>query len=212
MAQDTITVAPARPMLLDALMPELDATRVEHRVIDGDQALVYEAVMAADFIRAWRDNAAVRTLFAARAAAEQVLTRVLGHEPGAPAAAPDSMRLADLSAHGQWVRLGEDPPHEIVFGVVGRFWAGETVWEEIDAAEFAGFSRPGFARIACNFSLRPYGGARTLVSYEARTRATDERARSGFLRYWRAASVGAGVVMRSQLAIVAGEAAKLADS
>ena len=212
MAQDTITVAPARPMVLDTLMPELDATRIEHRVIDGDQALVYEAVMAADFIRAWRDNAAVRALFATRSAAEQLITRALGHEAGPTPPAPGSMRLADLPAHGQWVRLGEDPPHEIAFGVVGRFWAGETVWEEIEAEEFGGFSRPDLARIACNFSLRPYGSARTLVSYEARTQATDQRSRTSFLRYWRAASVGAGVVMRSQLAIVAGEAAKLADS
>jgi hypothetical protein len=206
MSEMTI-VEPARPMLLDAVMPEFDATRIEHRVIDGDKAHVYEAVMAADFIRAWRDNAAVRALFAARSTAEQVMTRVLGHEAAASPPAPDSMRLADLPVRGQWVRLGEDPPHEIAFGVVGRFWAGETTWEEIDAEEFGGFSRPDFARIACNFSLRPYGAARTLVSYEARTRATDEHARRAFLRYWRAASTGAGVVMRSQLAIVAREAA-----
>ena len=40
------------------------------------------------------------------------------------------MRLADMPTHGDWVRvlLGEDPLHEIAFGVVGRFWAGETVW------------------------------------------------------------------------------------
>jgi hypothetical protein len=209
MADTVTTVAPVRPMVLDVLMPEFDATRIEHRVIDGDQTHVYEAVMAADFMRAWRDNPAVRALFAARSTAEQVLSRALGHDRAAPPP-PDSMRLADLAAHGQWVRLGEDPPHEIAFGVVGRFWTGETVWEEIDAEQFGGFSRPGFARIACNFSLRPYGSARTLVSYEARTRGTDERARHAFLRYWRAASTGAGVVMRSQLAVVAGEAARRA--
>ena len=207
MAEAMNAGAPA-PMMLDTLMPEFDATRIEHRVIDGDRARAYAAVVAADFVRAWRDNAAVRALFAARSTAEQILTRVRGHEAGPPPTAPDSMRLADLPAHGQWVRLGEDPPHEIAFGAVGRFWAGETVWEEIDAEQFADFSRPGFAMIACNFSLRPYGSARTLVSYEARTRGTDEAARQGFLRYWRAASAGAGVVMRSQLSIVAAEAAK----
>jgi hypothetical protein len=207
MAEAMTPITPARPMVLDALMPAFDATRIEHRVSDGDQARVYDAVTAADFIRAWRDNPAVRALFAARSTAEQIMTRVRGHEAGASPPAPESMRLADLPTHGQWVRLGEDPPHEIAFGVVGRFWAGETTWEEIDAEEFGGFSRPDFARIACNFSLRPYGAARTLVSYEARTRATDERARRAFLRYWRAASTGAGVVMRSQLAIVAREAA-----
>jgi len=27
-----------------------------------------------------------------------------------------------------------DPPHEIAFGVIGRFWAGEMVLASIDAA------------------------------------------------------------------------------
>jgi len=113
------------------------------------------------------------------------------------------MRLADLPAHGEWVLLGEDPPHEIAFGAIGRFWAGETSWEQIDAEQFAAFDRPGLARIACDFSLRPYGGDRTLVSYECRTQATDDAARRGFLRYWRALSPFVGVVLRSQLRVVA---------
>lgn len=32
--------------------------------------------------------------------------------------------------------------------------------EEVYAAGFAGFDRPGFGKIACNLSLRPYGPAR----------------------------------------------------
>jgi hypothetical protein len=35
--------------------------------------------------------------------------------------------------------------------------------------EFAAFAEPGWGRIAAGFSLLPYGTARTLVSYEART-------------------------------------------
>ena len=56
------------------------------------------------------------------------------------------MRLADMPTHGDWVLLGEDPPHEIAFGVVGRFWAGDTVWAQIDAADFEAFAEPGFGR------------------------------------------------------------------
>jgi hypothetical protein len=203
----TPSAAP-RPMLLDAALPDFDATRIEHRVIDGEQARVYDVVLGADFMRAWREHAAVRALGAARSMAEQIVARARGRAAAQAAAEPGSMRLADLPTHGQWVRLGEDPPHELTFGVVGRFWSGETSWEEIDATDFAGFSAPGFARIGCAFSLRPYGTARTLVSYEARTAATDDEARRAFLRYWRAASAGAGVVMRAQLAVVAALASK----
>lgn len=49
------------PMLLDRPLPEFDATRVEHRVIDGDLATVYEArtqatddVARRGFLRYWR--------------------------------------------------------------------------------------------------------------------------------------------------------------
>jgi len=110
-----------------------------------------------------------------------------------------------MPTHGDWVLLGEDPPHEIVFGVIGRFWAGETVWAQIDAAEFEAFAKPGFGKIACNFSLRPYGADRTLVTYECRTLATDETAHRGFMRYWRPLAPFIGLVMRSQLRVIEAE-------
>ncbi len=100
------------------------------------------------------------------------------------------------------VLLGEDPPHEIALGVIGRFWAGETVWVQIDAADFETFAEPGFGKIACNFSLRAYGADRTLVTYECRTQATDETARRGFMRYWRPLAPFIGLVMRSQLRVI----------
>lgn len=195
----------APPMLLDDLMPRFDAVRVEHRVIGGSIEVAYEAVRHADFLRAWRESATVRALFAARSIGERAIAaarRRAFAEPPTPA----TMRLAELPIYGDWVLLGAEPPSEIAFGVIGRFWAGETVWLEIDASDFATFDRPGFARIACNFSLRPYGASRTLVSYECRTQTTDETSRAAFMRYWRPLSRFIGVVMRSQLRVVASQA------
>jgi hypothetical protein len=192
----------APPLLIERLLPRPDAVRSEHLLVDGTLATVYEVVRRADFMRAWHESRAVRVLFAARGLGERVLAAAASRErPEAPP--PETMRLADLSSHGEWVLLGEDPPHEIAFGSVGRFWAGETAWEQIDADGFAAFDRPGFARIACDFSLRPYGSDRTLVSYECRTQATDPASRRAFLRYWRALSPFIGVVLRSQLRVVA---------
>jgi len=133
-----------------------------------------------------------------------------GRDRPAEPAPPATMRLADLPPRGEWVLLGEDAPYEIAFGAIGRFWAGETVWEQTEAAQFATFDRPGLARIACDFSLRPYGAGRTLVSYECRTQATDPDARRAFLRYWRPLSPFIGVVMRSQLRVCARTAAERA--
>ena len=89
----------------------------------------------------------------------------------------------------------------------GCTWGGpETTWEQIDSPAFASFDRPGYAKIAANLSLRSYGDQRTLLSYEARTQATDETARRAFLRYWTLASPGVRVVMRSTFAVIAQKA------
>ena len=97
-------------------------------------------------------------------------------------------------------------PSEIAFGAVGRFWAGETAGRRSTPTGSATFDRPGFAKLACNFSLRSYGEGHTLVSYECRTLATDAEARAGFLRYWRPLSPFIGVVLRAQLGVVAATA------
>jgi hypothetical protein len=189
------------PMLVEQLLPRPDAVRVEHRLVAGRPPELYAAVREADFMRAWRDSAAVRAMFAARGAAERAVAAARRRTP-AVAPEPNVLRLADLTVRGDWVLLGERPPEEICFGAIGRFWAGETVWEEIDAAGFAGVDRPGLGKIAAGFSLRPYGDERTLISYECRTATTDEAARRGFMRYWRALSPFIGYVLRAQLRVV----------
>jgi hypothetical protein len=196
------------PMLIERALPDYDAVRVEHLVVPGDAGAVYAAVRRADFVQAWRESPAVRVLFGARSLAERAASAVRGRrfqEPPAPA----SLRLEDMTEHGEWVRLGEDPPHELAFGTIGRFWAGETTWLEIEAGEFATFAAPGYARIACNFCIRPYGSTHSLVSYECRTSATDPSARRAFLRYWRPLSPFIGVVLRAQLRVVATEAQRV---
>ena len=185
-------------MLLDAALPRFDGVRIEHLVVAGELATVYRAVLEADFLETSRRSATVRCLFAARTLGERAVSAVR-RRPYKPPDEPASLRLADLAERGDWVRLGENPPHEFTFGVIGRFWAGETVWETIDAAQFSAFDQPGYCKIACGFSLRPYGMERTLVSYECRTLATDAAARTGFLRYWRPLSPFIGVVLRAHL-------------
>jgi hypothetical protein len=187
-------------VLLDEMMPDWDATRVEHRVIAGPRTHVYETALDIDFLDVPREVPAVRSLFAVRSAGER-LVAAARRVPPTPVEAPPSMRLRDMTSHGEWVDLGRDAGAEIAFGAVGRFWAGRTAWIELDAADFAAFAEPAFARIACNLSFRDYG-PQTLVSYEARTRATDAAARAAFLRYWRVVDLFVGVVMRGTLRLL----------
>jgi hypothetical protein len=159
-------------------------------------------VVHADFIDAVRRSRTVRGLFALRAAGERMAAAARRSPPvNHPELA--ALRLADLPQHGDWVRLGEDSPNEFAFGAIGRFWGGETTWRQIDSSEFTSFESPGYAKIVADLSLRSFGRDRTLLSYEARTQATDAAARRAFLRYWTLVSPGVGVVMRSALAVIA---------
>jgi hypothetical protein len=185
-------------------MPEFDASRIEHRVIDGPTADVYEAVVHADFLDAVRRSRTVRGLFVLRAVGER-MAAVARRSPLVNPPEASALRLAALPEHGDWVRLGEDPPNEFAFGVIGRFWGGVTIWKQIDSSAFTSFDSPGYAKIAASLSLRSYGDQRTLLSYEARTQSTDEDARRAFLRYWTLVSPGVGVVMRSLRALIAQE-------
>ena len=198
------TSPPAAPLMLDWLLPEFDATIVEHQVMEGDAESIYRAVTSVDMAEIPNTYTTVRFLFAARGAAERLVNALLGRTTAAPV--PEgALRLCDMPDHGDWVKLAEDPPDEFAFGVVGRFWGGETVWETIDADQFVAFDQPGFAKIGCSISLRPYGTARTLVSYEARTQALDPESRAQFLRYWRVVRPGVAIVMRAYLHAVAKE-------
>jgi hypothetical protein len=191
-------------MQLDWLLPEFDATVVQHLVIDGDRETVHRAVTEVDLADIARENPAVRALFATRATAERIIAVFTDRTVPAPAT-EEPIRLGDLPDRGEWVRLGGEAPQEICFGVIGRFWGGQTVWETIASREFVAFEQPGFAKIACSITLRPYGCVRTLVSYEARTLALDPGSRAAFLRYWSVVRPGVAMVMRACLRAVAEE-------
>lgn len=189
-------------MVIDGLMPRYDAVRVEHRLVEANLEETFAAALESDFMDSFNDSRVVRALFALRGAAEKTVQMVTGKEPP-PQEPMSSMKISELPEHGEWVLLGFEPSKEIAFGAIGRFWSGETVWREISASEFADFAEPGYARLAANLSFHPFGENRTLVSYECRTAATDEEARRGFMRYWKALSPFIGVVLRAQLKTIA---------
>lgn len=186
---------------LDYVLPVWDATRVERRIVDAPLATAYEAVMTSDFLDAARNSRFVRALFAMRTAGERLVAWVR-RRPFAEPPAPATLTLKAMPSQGEWVKLEEDRPREFVFGVVGRFWNGETAWIETDRKRFIWLDEPGLARIGCHMMLTPTADGRTLVEYEARTRTTDPKSRESFLRYWGLVSPFVGVVMRSTLRVI----------
>jgi hypothetical protein len=186
-------------MLIDDALPRFDYTRREHLVIDAGVAGTWEALLATDLLD-------VHTPLLDAAFWVRGLPARLKGGGGPPA--PASLRLdGDVPLEG-WLSLGRREPHELALGAVGRFWQADITWRTLqDPAEFAAFDEPGWGRIAANFSLRPYGATRTLLSYEARTAVPDEPSRRRFARYWELVEPFVGHIMRATLRTVAANAA-----
>jgi hypothetical protein len=199
------TVPKVETTVLDAMMPRWDATRVERCEVRAPLGIVFDRVLHLDFLEVPRRHFAVRALFAVRTLVERafcVLTMRKFPQPSVP----PTMRLKDMPHVGEWVRLGSSVPFEFAFGAIGRFWSGETKWLDTNNEVFRSFEIPGYARIGCHFLLAPRGNGTTVLTYEARTQATDPESRRAFLRYWWIVSIFVGIIMRATLKQIREEA------
>jgi hypothetical protein len=182
-------------LILDELTPQYDAAIAEHRIVDADPKAVIEAARDLDFMT-------VHTpLLDAAVWARTVPARLRGRF----VPPPPQVRLTGGTGDGMpgWLMLGERAGDEIAFGAVGVFWRGEIRWENVAAEEFATFNTPGYGKIACNFSVLPYGADRTVLTFECRVATNDGQSRRAFMRYWTVIRPFVGHIMRAALATIA---------
>lgn len=199
----------SQQMLIDRAVPRFDFTRVEHAVVEADPDATYAAVRRLDFMKV--HSPLMDAAMWVRGVPDKV-ARATGRRTE-PLPEPPSLKLdgmvAGKDALPGWMSLGEDPPREIAFGAIGKFWQLDISWLEpmpATPAEFAEFEDPGWGKIAANLSVRPYGDGRSLLSYEARTTMTDAGSRTRFGRYWTVVSPFVGVIMRAALQAVKADA------
>ena len=99
--------------------------------------------------------------------------------------------------------LAEDPGRELVAGAVAQMWGRGVREARIrDGAEFVGFDRPGYVKVAMNFLLVEEEGG-TRIETETRVLATDAQSRKRFARYWRLIHPGSGAIRRAWLRAIA---------
>lgn len=187
-------------MLIDRYVPDYDVTAIRHAVVDADPETTYEAMLDADLLDT---GPIVRALGALRNAPMAIARRTRGPPGASP---PERLRFADVPETDEWTLLDEARGEEFVFGAVGTFWRPAIEWRRVGADEFSAFDEPGYAKLAIGLSVRPYGEGRTLLSYEARTATTDDRARRNFRRYWRVIGPFAGYLMSRALECIAADA------
>ena len=199
----------SQEMLIDRALPRFDLTRVEHVVVEADPETTYAAVRRMDFMKV--HSPLMDAAMWVRGVPDKV-ARATGRRSEPPQELPsltfDGMLVGEGALPG-WMSLGEDPPREIAFGAIGKFWQLDISWLEPMPAmpeEFAAFEEPGWGKIGANLSVRPYGDGRSLLSYEARTAMTDAASRTKFARYWTIVSPFVGVIMRAALRSVKADA------
>ncbi len=187
-----------KQMIIDLQLPEYDVAVAVHRIVDADVATTFTAARDLDFLT-------VRTPLLATAMWLRGLPDRLRHRTAPPLA---KLTLADGAALPGWLTLGARADEELAFGAVGKFWQASIEWRDVPLAQFREFSEPGWAKIACNFTVRPSDTGRTLLTYECRTATTDAGARRQFARYWWLIRPFVAHIMRAAVATIAVNASR----
>ncbi|WP_235783787.1 hypothetical protein [Amycolatopsis orientalis] len=212
---DSETISPDRVseredggLLIDRFLPRFDVTLIEHVVVDAAVAETWQAVRDLDLTRV---HTPLMDVAMSARGIPAGLARWLGRAK--PAEPLTELKLDSPGLPG-WLSLGRTDGQEIVLGAIGRFWRPDIQWYDVTGMspdEFAVFAEPGWGRIAAGFSLRPYGNARTLVSYEARTATDDLASARRFARYWWLVRPFVRIVMRATLGVIRQDAESLCD-
>ena len=190
----------AEPMILDEQLPAFDVTIAVHHVVAADPRTTWQAARDLDFL-------SVHTPLTDLSFWLRGLPARLRREPPPPLT---SLRPGQDGGLPGWLSLGEQEGYEIAFGAVGTFWQSSITWHDVPRAEFAGFAEPGYGKIGCNFTVRPYGAGRTLLTYECRVATTDQVSRRKFARYWRLIRPFVAHIMRATAGTIAADAERQA--
>jgi hypothetical protein len=167
-------------VLLDDVMPAYDV--VERHALDvaAPPERVYAALRAIDF----GASPVIRVLWRLRS---------LGREL--------TMTFDDLARFG-FVVVADQPPRELVLGLLAQPWRLDGGIVRATAAEWCAFERDDFAKIAWSFWLDELADGTTALATETRVRCTDDASRRKFRWYWLVIGPFSGWIRREALRLV----------
>jgi hypothetical protein len=111
------------------------------------------------------------------------------------------LTLDDLLRTG-FILLAENPPREILLGVVGKFWTSSGCIQKLNAEGFRAFEQSGYAKAVWNFSLSERETNFTTLATETRIRCMDDDSRRRFRMYWSLIGPFSGMIRKENLRIV----------
>ena len=176
---------------LDRFMPSPDVRERHEGLIHAPAEIVFDVALHFDL----QAIPVVRAIFWLR-----------GKLMGAKATTRVARGLvAETMALG-WGVLSHRQRREIVMGAVTRPWEADVKFRAVPAEQFREFAEPALVKIAWTLEAEPVGQALTRFASETRAVATDDAARTRFLRYWRWARFGIVAIQWMMLPAVRREA------
>jgi hypothetical protein len=176
--------------LLDLLIPEPKLVEVDSVELGVDAVRAWNAVRGLDLA----GSPLARALFAIRTLPD----RLRGKKPRLRIRLDDLMSTVDQPG---FQILGEDAPHEIAVGAIGKVWRPSIPFVHVPHADsFARFSAPGYVKVAWALRVWAAGPNTSCAGFELRVTATDEEAWTRFRRYFRLIGPGSHFVRRTLLA------------
>ncbi|HEX6711381.1 MAG TPA: hypothetical protein VF068_13710 [Rubrobacter sp.] len=176
-------------MLLESLVPEYHYGEVHSTRLSAPPERALAAVRSVTL----GEMPLVRLLFAVRS-----LPELVAGKRGLPTGTAEPLyeQMLDFG----FVLLAEEPGRELVFGGIGQMFRASGGSRPVlrDADGFRAFGKPGYAKVAMNFSAEARAGGVELRT-ETRVLATDAASRRRFGRYWRLIRPGSALIRRTWL-------------
>lgn len=187
-------------MLIDSWMPAFGASERHEIRVGASARHTFDAITTADLAA----GVLVRALLALRALPKALASGTNGmlrlrRDLNGP------FRL-DAFERAGFRLLDEQPPHELVLGLEGRFWSLGGGISSLGADGFRAPIPDGVARAIWNFAVQPLGEGGCRLSTETRVGWSDAAAGRSFRRYWRLIRPWSGLTRRHMLRSIRAEA------
>jgi hypothetical protein len=156
-------------MLIDEFLPTYDLTAKQYSIeINAPIEDVYPVVRKLDL----REAYFTRFLLFVRS-----IPALLQRRPAI------GLTLDDLDKMGFFL-LGEEPPHELLIGFVGRIWTLTGDLQAVEPTRFCAFTTPGYLKGVLNFTLTPLSEGRTRLATVSRAQCLCQESLRKARRYW----------------------------
>jgi hypothetical protein len=108
-----------------------------------------------------------------------------------------------------FVILDEKSSKELLLGLIGKPWTPDGCLVDFSAKEFKDFDKPGYAKVAWNFSLKSADTGTSQLATETRIACTDDESRWNFGIYWFFVSSLSGLTRKEILQVIKSQAEKV---